>query len=111
MSLKKLFLNKHFSYYLFYALSISALILSLVGYLGRLHREIKLYGTYRGLVIANIQRGDRPTKFIATHAYSQLYFGHPGWLIRNEHSQVGIGECIKNLRQPAIVMGNLNVSL
>lgn len=76
-----------------------------------LNQEIKLYGTYRGLVIADIKAGDRPVKFVATHAYPQLYFGHPGWLIRNEHLQVGIGEYIKNLRQSAIVMGDLNVSL
>lgn len=76
-----------------------------------LNPEIKLYGTYRGLVLADLQIGDRPTKFIATHAYPQLYFGHPGWLIRNEHLEVGIGEYVGNLNQPAIVIGDLNVSL
>jgi len=76
-----------------------------------LNPEIKLYGTYRGLVIADLQIGNRQTKFIATHAYPQLYFGHPGWLIRNEHLEVGIGEYVGNLEQPAIVIGDLNVSL
>ncbi|MEL6929514.1 MAG: endonuclease/exonuclease/phosphatase family protein [Cyanobacteria bacterium J06600_6] len=76
-----------------------------------LNPEIKLYGTYRGLVTADLQIGEHLTKFIATHAYPQLYFGHPGWLIRNEHLEVGIGEYVRDLQQPAIVLGDLNVSL
>ena len=76
-----------------------------------LNPKIKLYGTYRGLVIADLQIGDRITKFIATHAYPQLFFGHEGWLIRNEHLEVGIGEYVRDLSQPAIVLGDLNVSL
>ena len=76
-----------------------------------LNPEIKLYGTYRGLVIADLPTGARPTKFIATHAYPQLHFGHEGWLIRNEHLEVGIGKYIRDLPQPAIVIGDLNVSL
>jgi len=48
-------------------------------------------GTYRGLVIADLQIGDRLIKFMATHAYLQLYFGHTGWLIRNEHLEKAIG--------------------
>ncbi|MEL6496338.1 MAG: endonuclease/exonuclease/phosphatase family protein [Cyanobacteria bacterium J06623_7] len=76
-----------------------------------LNPEIKLYGTYRGLVLADLQMGDRLTKFIATHAYPQLFFGHAGWLIRNEHLEIGIGEYIRDLSQPAIVLGDLNVSL
>ena len=76
-----------------------------------LNPKIELYGTYRGLVIVELKIGDRQTKFIATHAYPQLYFGHQGWLIRNEHLEVGIGEYVGNLKQPVIVMGDLNVSL
>ena len=76
-----------------------------------LNPEIKLYGTYRGLVIADLPIGDRKTKFIATHAYPQLFFGHEGWLIRNEHLKIGIGEYVRDLSQPAIVLGDLNVSL
>jgi len=73
--------------------------------------EIKLYGTYRGLVIVELQIGDHSIKFIATHAYPQLYFGHQGWQIRNQHLEVGIGEYVANLNQPAIVLGDLNVSM
>ena len=73
--------------------------------------EVKLYGTYRGLVIADLQIGKRLTKFIATHAYPQLYYGHAGWLTRNQHLEVGIGEYVRDLNQPAIVIGDLNVSL
>ncbi|MEM6613406.1 MAG: endonuclease/exonuclease/phosphatase family protein [Cyanobacteria bacterium P01_C01_bin.72] len=73
--------------------------------------QIVLYGTYRGLVIVDLKLGDRLTKFIATHAYPQLFFGHAGWKIRNEHLQVGIGEYVASLEQPAIVLGDLNVSL
>ena len=76
-----------------------------------LNPNTRLYGTYRGLVIADLQIGSSLTKFIATHAYPQLYFGHSGWLIRNEHLEVGIGEYVGNLQQPAIVIGDLNVSL
>ena len=76
-----------------------------------LNPEIKLYGTYRGLVIADLPIGDRKTKFIATHAYPQLFFGQVGWLIRNEHLKIGIGEYVRDLSQPAIVLGDLNVSL
>ncbi|MEL7419789.1 MAG: endonuclease/exonuclease/phosphatase family protein [Cyanobacteria bacterium J06629_2] len=76
-----------------------------------LNPQVELYGTYRGLVIVDLQLGDRQTKFIATHAYPQLFFGHAGWEIRNEQLQVGIGEYIASLDQPAIVLGDLNVSL
>ena len=76
-----------------------------------LNPEIKLYGTYRGLVNVDLQIGERLIKFMATHAYPQLYFGHPGWLIRNQHLEVAIGEYVGNLEQPAIVLGDLNVSL
>lgn len=73
--------------------------------------QINLYGTYRGLVITDIQVGDNLVKFIATHAYPQLYFGAAGWKIRNQHLEIGIGEYIKNLQQSAIVLGDLNVSM
>ncbi|MEM7557089.1 MAG: endonuclease/exonuclease/phosphatase family protein, partial [Cyanobacteria bacterium P01_A01_bin.84] len=73
--------------------------------------EIKLYGTYRGLVIVDLKISDSPIKFIATHAYPQLYFGHAGWQIRNQHLEVGIGEYVGKLSEPVIVMGDLNVSL
>ena len=73
--------------------------------------QIELYGTYRGLVIVGLQVGDRLIKFIATHAYPQLYFGHQGWQIRNQHLEVGIGDYVKTLPEPVIVMGDLNVSM
>jgi endonuclease/exonuclease/phosphatase (EEP) superfamily protein YafD len=81
--------------------------------------EIKLYGTYRGLVISDLKIsdqsspiiGDRQIKFIATHAYPQLYYGHEGWQIRNEHLEKGIGEYVKNLEQSVIIAGDLNVSM
>ncbi len=73
--------------------------------------QIKLYGTYRGLVIAEIKVGDRLVKFAATHAYPQLYWGPGGWLIRNQHLKIGIGEYVHNLNQPAIILGDLNVSM
>ncbi|HEY9767409.1 MAG TPA: endonuclease/exonuclease/phosphatase family protein [Coleofasciculaceae cyanobacterium] len=73
--------------------------------------QIKLYGTYRGLVIADIKVGDRLVKFAATHAYPQLYWGPGGWLIRNQHLEIGIGEYVRNLQQPAIILGDLNVSM
>ena len=76
-----------------------------------LNSEIELYGTYRGLVITDLQIGASAIKFIATHAYPQLFFGREGWLIRNEHLEVGIGEYVRDLSQPAIVLGDLNVSL
>ncbi len=81
--------------------------------------EIKLYGTYRGLVISDLKISDRGAltesnrqiKFIATHAYPQLYYGHEGWQIRNEHLEKGIGEYVKNLEQSVIIAGDLNVSM
>ena len=73
--------------------------------------EIKLYGTYRGLVIADLKVGDRIVKFVGTHAYPQLYWGKGGWQIRNQHLEVGIGEYAKNIRQPLIIIGDLNVSM
>lgn len=81
--------------------------------------EIKLYGTNRGLVISDLEIRDwssprlihRQIKFIATHAYPQLYYGHEGWQIRNEHLETGIGEYVKNLEQSVIIAGDLNVSM
>lgn len=73
--------------------------------------EIKLYGTYRGLVVCDLAIGNNQLKFIATHAYPQLYFGREGWEIRNQHLEKGIGEYIQNIEQLAIVVGDLNVSM
>ncbi|MEM9509705.1 MAG: endonuclease/exonuclease/phosphatase family protein [Cyanobacteria bacterium P01_E01_bin.35] len=73
--------------------------------------EVRLYGTYRGLVISEIKIGARLIKFVATHAYPQLYFGHKGWQIRNQHLEVGIGEYVADLSQPVIILGDLNVSM
>ncbi|MGL6338194.1 MAG: endonuclease/exonuclease/phosphatase family protein, partial [Waterburya sp.] len=74
--------------------------------------EIKLYGTYRGLVISDLKISDNhQIKFIATHAYPQLYYGHEGWQIRNDHLEKGIGEYVKNLEQSVIITGDLNVSM
>lgn len=73
--------------------------------------DIRLYGTYRGLVIADIQVGDRSVKFVATHAYPQLYWGQGGWKIRNQHLREGIGTYVKYLDLPAIILGDLNVSM
>ncbi|MBE9047368.1 endonuclease/exonuclease/phosphatase family protein [Pleurocapsales cyanobacterium LEGE 10410] len=73
--------------------------------------EIKLYGTYRGLVIVEIKVGDRLVKLAATHAYPQLYWGKGGWQIRNRHLKYGIGEYAQNIQQPLIVIGDLNVSM
>ena len=73
--------------------------------------QIELYGTYRGLVISEIEVGDRLVNFVATHAYPQLYWGRGGWLIRNEHLAQGIGQYAKKLDRPAIILGDLNVSM
>ena len=73
--------------------------------------QIKLYGTYRGLVIVDLKVGNCPIKFVATHAYPQLHFGNRGWQIRNQHLEIGIGEYVKNLMEPVIIMGDLNVSM
>lgn len=73
--------------------------------------QIELYGTYRGLVVTDIKVGDRLIKFVATHAYPQLYYGHAGWQIRNQHLEIGIGEFARNLQQSVIIMGDLNVSM
>ncbi len=73
--------------------------------------HIELYGTYRGLVISDLTIGDRQVKFIATHAYPQLYFGHQGWTIRNQHLEIGIGAYVRQLSLPVIVIGDLNVTM
>lgn len=82
--------------------------------------EIEFYGTNRGLVISDLKIGDRATrtgkanrniKFVATHAYPQLSYGNEGWQIRNQHLEIGIGEYAKNLEQPAIFLGDLNVTM
>jgi len=73
--------------------------------------KIELYGTYRGLVISDVQIGNNLIKFIATHAYPQLYFGSEGWKIRNQHLEVGIAEYARNLKQSVVIAGDLNVSI
>lgn len=81
--------------------------------------EIKLYGTYRGLVIADLEIGDREAfpegnreaypkgnrqiKFVATHAYPQLYYGYAGWQIRNQQLETGIGNYAQTLEQPLVI--------
>lgn len=75
------------------------------------NQKIELYGTYRGLVISDIKIGNNLVKVVATHAYPQLYFGHEGWEIRNQHLEVGIGEYVSNLEQSVVIIGDLNVTM
>ena len=73
--------------------------------------QIQPYGTYRGLISSDIEVGDRTVKFIATHAYPQLFWGRGGWLIRNQHLKNGIGKYVRDLNRSAIVLGDLNVTM
>ena len=75
-----------------------------------LNPETVVYGTYRGLIAADLQIGDRSVRFVATHAYPQLYWGTGGWEIRNEQLR-DLGTYAENLQQPVIIMGDLNVSM
>ncbi len=63
-------------------------------------------------MIAELKIGDYPSgtlrdrnlKFVATHAYPQLYHGYEGWKIRNQHLEMGIGEYARNLKQPLVII-------
>ena len=94
-----------------YHISVPKLKIEVYSKLPLEHTRIKLYGTYRGLVISDLTIGDRQIKFIVTHAYPQLYYGREGWQIRNQHLEVGIGEYVGQLQQPVIVIGDLNASM
>ena len=72
--------------------------------------ETIVYGSYRGLIAVNLKMGDRLVKFVATHAYPQLYWGQGGWKIRNQQLQ-GLKRYAATSQQPTIVMGDLNISM
>ena len=71
--------------------------------------ETILYGSYRGSIAADLQVGDRKIKFVATHAYPQLYWGQGGWEIRNQQLR-GLKKYAQQ-SQPVVIMGDLNVSM
>ena len=71
--------------------------------------ETILYGTYRGAIAADLLIGDRKVKFVATHAYPQLYWGKGGWEIRNKQLR-DLKEYARR-QQPIIIMGDLNISM
>ena len=73
--------------------------------------KIKLYGTYRGLVISELNVGKSDLIFVATHAYPQVYFGNQGWRIRNAQLESGIPNELGKLNKPVIVGGDLNVTM
>lgn len=75
-----------------------------------LNPEIMFYGTYRGSIAADLQIGDRQVKFVATHAYPQLYWGQGGWEIRNDQLR-DLKKYAQNIQQPIVIMGDLNISM
>ena len=72
--------------------------------------ETIVYGTYRGSIAVDLLVGDRKVKFVATHAYPQLYWGQGGWEIRNEQLR-DLKEYARNQQRPIIIMGDLNISM
>ena len=72
--------------------------------------EIMFYGIYRGSIAVDLQIGDRKVKFVATHAYPQLYWGQGGWSIRNDQLH-DLKEYAQNQSQPIVIMGDLNISM
>ena len=72
--------------------------------------ETIVYGTYRGMIATDLQVGDRKIKFVATHAYPQLYWGQGGWEIRNKQL-LDLKEYARNQQQPIVIMGDLNISM
>ena len=71
--------------------------------------ETILYGSYRGSIAVDLLVGDRKIKFVATHAYPQLYWGQGGWEIRNQQLR-GLKKYAQQ-SQPVVIMGDLNVSM
>ncbi len=73
--------------------------------------SIQLYGKYRGLVISSLTVGKKEITFIATHTYPQLYFGKEGFEWRNQQLEEGIGDYVKKLQKPVVLIGDLNVTM
>jgi endonuclease/exonuclease/phosphatase (EEP) superfamily protein YafD len=73
--------------------------------------SIQLYGKYRGLVRSSLTVGKKEITFIATHAYPQLYFGKEGFEWRNQQLEEGIGDYVKKLQKPVVLIGDLNVTM
>ncbi len=73
--------------------------------------SIKQYGNYRGLVISNLTVGEKEITFIATHAYPQLYFGKDGFEWRNQQLEEGIGDYVRQIQKPVVLIGDLNVTM
>lgn len=93
-----------------YHIRAEALEMEVYSKLPLLDPETVVYGSYRGLIAADLQIGDLQVKFVATHAYPQLYWGQGGWQIRNQQLS-GLKKYARDRRQPIIIMGDLNVSM
>lgn len=72
---------------------------------------LQAYGHKRGLVSADMQVGEQVIKLIANHAESQTFSGETGFRFRNQHLLEGIGSYVQSLNQPAIVIGDLNITM
>ncbi|NEO90796.1 MAG: endonuclease/exonuclease/phosphatase [Moorea sp. SIO3G5] len=118
-----------------YTISIPELQMEVYSRLPLQESEILEYGKSRGLVKLDLRIAGADASVIVTHAYPQFYFGKPEyfgkqedfvnqedfgnqedlekqlWQWRNQDLEEEIGDYIRQIEKPVVLIGDLNVTM
>ncbi|OLT62485.1 endonuclease/exonuclease/phosphatase family protein [Moorena bouillonii] len=100
-----------------YTISIPELQIEVYSRLPLQESEILEYGKSRGLVKLDLSIAGADASVIVTHSYPQFYFGkqgdlgEQGWQWRNQDLEDEIGNYIKQIEKPVVLIGDLNVTM
>jgi len=68
------------------------------------------FGPQRGFIVVGISINGTELSYVATHTYSRNWMKHAGFRWRTEALEQGLGQQLKDLPRPLMVMGDLNAS-
>ncbi|NEO71394.1 endonuclease/exonuclease/phosphatase family protein [Moorena sp. SIO3H5] len=100
-----------------YTISIPELNIEVYSRLPLQESEILEHGKSRGLVKLDLSIAGAEASVIVTHSYPQFYFGkqgdlgEQGWQWRNQDLEEEIGDYIKQIEKPVVLIGDLNVTM
>ncbi|NEP32730.1 endonuclease/exonuclease/phosphatase family protein [Moorena sp. SIO3B2] len=112
-----------------YNISIPELQIEVYSRLPLQESEILEYGKSRGLVKLDLSIAGADASVIVTHSYPQFYFGKQedfgnqgdfgkqgdlekqGWQWRNQDLEEEIGDYIRQIEKPVVLIGDLNVTM
>ncbi len=100
-----------------YTISIPELNIEVYSRVPLQESEIMEHGKYRGLVKLDLSIAGVDASVIVTHAYPKFYFGkqgdlgEQGWQWRNQDLEEEIGDYIRQIEKPVVLIGDLNLTM